>query len=284
MTVMWLGMAALSLVALLVMARPWLTARLPDAVRRRAANVAAYRSRVAEIDADCAAGLIAADTADTLREEQARRLLADADGPEPEHPAVAGRRRLPGLVLALLPVLVGGLWYLHAGSWRAEQLLAAGAPGPAMTVARLHAMIHTLQADLKVRPADAREWALLGRGRQALKNYAGAAHAYGQANAHSGHTNPDWLVAEGRALALAHGHDLQGRPAALFRQALAIAPGNPRALWFAGLAAAQAGDRAHALRLWKRLSAQPLPTTARQALAGAIRRVEGRGSGADTTG
>lgn len=286
MTAMWLGMVALSVVAILVMARPWLSSRLPAAVRRRAANVAAYRTRVAEIEADCIAGLITADTANTLREEQARRLLADADTPsaEPDTPAPAKRRRLLGLSLALLPVVIAGLGYLHSGSWRAERLIAAGAPSKTMTAGRIHSMIHALEGDLKAHPDDANEWALLGRGRQALKDYAGAARAYRQANVHSGHTNPDWLVAQGQALALANGHDLQGRPATLFKQALGIAPDNPRALWYAGLAAAQAGDRTHAVRLWKRLANQSLPPAAEKALAEAIRREEGKGSGNDAAG
>ena len=76
---LWFGaaVAALFVVALAVATRPWWLGSTRH-VRRQRANVAAYRTRLAELDTERAAGLIEAAEAEALQQELAARLLADA--------------------------------------------------------------------------------------------------------------------------------------------------------------------------------------------------------------
>lgn len=274
----WIAMAVLAVIAVWVIARPWLSAHLPRSMRRRSANVAAYRTRLTEIDADLGAGLIGADAATALKEEQARRLL-DAEptaGAALKAETTTDRRRGVGLALALLPVLLAGVWYLQTGSWRTAQEVASGNVSAAQAQrTQVTAMVARLRQQLKDKPGDDRGWALLGRSELVLENYAASAAAYARANQISGNSNPDWLVGEGQSLALAGGHDLQGRPAQLFAQALKIAPDDPRALWYGGLVAAQAGDRGRARKLWQTLADQKdVPADVRAALEHEIEQLD----------
>lgn len=266
---LWIAMAVLAGLAVLIMARPWWRRQLPAEQRRRAANVAAYRTRLAEIDVDVAAGLLSADAAESLKAEQAQRLLAAESGTAPANAPASTQRRIGvGLALALLPVLLAALWYVQTGSWRTErQIVAGAAPTPAAAEAQVTALIDQLHARLKQHPDDERSWAMLGRSEMMLQHYAASADAYQQANRLSDQSNPDWLVGEGQSLALAGGRNLQGRPAQLFAAALKIAPDDPRALWYAGLVAAQAGDSGRARTLWQRLADQQgVPADVRSAL------------------
>ncbi len=108
-----------------------------------------------------------------------------------------------------------------------------------------------------------------------LQNYRQSADAYAKANRLSDNSNPGWLVSEGQSLALAGDHNLQGRPAQLFAQALKIAPDDPRALWYTGLVAAQAGDTARARKLWQTLADQKdVPADVHAALEDQIQQLD----------
>lgn len=281
---LWIAMAMLAGLAVLVMARPWWRRQLPAEQRRRAANVAAYRTRLAEIDVDVAAGLLSADAAESLKAEQAQRLLAAESGAAPANASASTERRIGvGLALALLPVLLAALWYVQTGSWRTERQIVAGAAAtPAAAEAQVTAMIDQLRTRLKQHPDDEQSWAMLGRGEMMLQHYAVSADAYRHANSLSDNSNPNWLVGEGQSLALAGGRNLQGRPAQLFAAALKIAPDDPRALWYAGLVAAQAGDTGRARTLWQRLADQKdVPADVRSALEDEIAKL---GNGAPAAG
>ncbi|TXH03497.1 MAG: c-type cytochrome biogenesis protein CcmI [Nevskiaceae bacterium] len=256
---MLLPMAVLAVLAAALLTRPWWR---PAAARprHRDANVVAYRSRLAEIDADAASGLIDAGIAENLRSELGARLLADAAAPEAAADAVAaGGRFAPWLLIALV-VAFAGTWYGLAGSWKTQRTLdlVVAHPDQAQSL-MVQAMVERLQQRLRKSPDDAEGWAMLGRSRFVMGQYAEAAQAYAKANALNPSQTADWLVGEGESLAMAHDHDLSGEPAALFEQALKLDPDAGKALWYAGLAAAQAQDYPQAMARWLRLRQQPLP-------------------------
>lgn len=274
----WIAMAVLAGCAILVIVRPWFSARLPRVLRRRSANITAYRTRLAEIDADHAAGLLSEQSANALKDEQSRRLLDEESGLTADEPEGGSARRGVGLALAVLPVLIAGLWYLQTGSWRTAQQIASGNSVTAdnnAALSRITGMVVQLQQHLRTHPDDDKAWAMLGRGETALQHYKESAAAYAKANKLSGSSNPEWLVNEGQSLALSGGRNLQGRPAQLFAQALNIAPDDPRALWYAGLVAAQAGDKARARKLWQTLADQDnVPANVRTALEAEIHHLD----------
>lgn len=269
------------MVLLTVAAGAWLTrplwrGRVDAGQRRRAANVAAYRQRLAELRADAEAGLLDADTASALRAELDVRLLRDAEREERVEPPTRRRGVLAAvLVVGVLGLAVGG--YLESGTWAVQQRIAQGPDAASLAggagQADVEAMVQRLAERLEQSPGDAQGWALLGRSYFVMQRYAEAAQAYARANALTGEREPELLVGEGEALALAHDRDLRGRPRELFDAALAIAPGDARALWYAGLSAAQAGEPDLARRHWQALAAQDLPADLRRVLDERLREI-----------
>lgn len=262
-------MALLSAAALLLLARPWWS-RGGAHVQRRAANVAAYKTRLAELENDVAAGLLDAGAAEQLKTELGARLLSDAAAAgAASAPAGAKADRPYGIALVLLALPVfAGAWYFFAGSWRTQQMVELAQTDPAAAQQlSVDAMVQRLAARLQANPGDAEGWAMLGRSYVVLQRYADAANAYGKANELDGAKNPDWLVGEGEAQAMARDRDLLGRPQQLFDAALKLQPDHVGALWYAGLAAAQARDFRATQAYWTLLSKQAdLPGDLREIL------------------
>lgn len=262
-----LAMTVVTLVAALGLSRPWWWPVAEARLQRRGANVAAYRERLAEIDRELEAGGLDAESAAQLRSEAGARLLGETAGAEPV--PVAPRRQLVALVPAVgFVALFAGLGYYVSDSWRELQLIETARQDPVAGQALMvQAMVEKLERRLSAQPEDVEGWAMLGRSYFVMDRYADAAQAYGKANAASqAQPNADWLVGEGEALALAKDRDLSGRPQQLFTQALALDPGQGKALWYAGLAAAQSGDYSTALDHWLRLRQQELPDDLAQVL------------------
>ena len=205
-------MGVLFVAAVIWLTRPLWRSGVSAGQRRRAANVAAYRQRLAELDADAAAGLVDVETATGLRAELDERLLLDADGPEAPTTAASRSWPLTG-VLALLVLGVAVAGYLQSGSWKVDQQIAkAPAGGTQMSPGDVDAMVAKLAQRLAENPDDAQGWALLGRSYFVMQRYDVAAKAYARANELTGRQEPDLLVGEGEALGLATDRDLRGKP------------------------------------------------------------------------
>ncbi|ROH89396.1 c-type cytochrome biogenesis protein CcmI [Stagnimonas aquatica] len=261
-----LPMAILALIAAFWLTRPFWQAQLPAAQRRRAANIAAYRTRLTELETEQAAGLLSAEEAGQLKRELDQRLLGEADAREAGSAESPGKLA-PALLLAVLFVVGGAVWYVQAGSWRtAEQI----AQGPVATDSGqppdITAMVAKLEARLQAEPDSLEGWTMLGRSYFVMERYAEAASAYAKANELSGNNNPALLTGEGEALAMARDRDLLGRPQQLFEAALKLAPDDGKTLWYAGLANAQAKDYAQAQARFGQLLQQELPEDIRAAV------------------
>jgi cytochrome c-type biogenesis protein CcmH len=261
-------LAVLAVLAVAGVAAPWWLRPLMRGagLSRRKANVTAYRSRLAELEADAAAGFLAPDAVDSARAELGAHLLEDLAGPAATERPQASRRGVP--VLATLALLLfAGAWYAAAGSWRTQALVDLSRADPqAAHDASLQQMASRLQEHVAEEPQDAEAWTWLARTYRSLGRQAEAAAAFGQASKLKGGQDPDLLADEGEALALAQDRALAGAPADRFAQALAVAPDHPRALFYSGIAAMQAGDDRAAIAHWERLLRQDLPGDARATL------------------
>lgn len=261
---LWLLMAALAGLAAFWLTRPLWQRGTPQGVARATANVIAYQSRMAELEADIAVGVLPVDEARAIRQEMESRLLLDAAASGHEAPGHSHAAPRPG---SLLPMLMGlllcafaGLWYAQAGSWRtAQQIATAPAEDAAPTDAEIEGMVAKLAGRLDAQPGDAEGWAMLGRSYFVMGRHAEAAKAYEQANTLTQSANADWLVNEGEALAMSRERDLLGRPAQLFEAALALQPGYGKALWYGALADAQASNFTRAGTRLQSLLQQELP-------------------------
>ncbi len=250
-----------ALLAIVGLGAPWWWPAFAQrrSLRRRAANVAAYRTRLAELEADVAGGVLAASALEAARAELGARLLHDVDAlVEPAD--VTPATRMPVLVAALALLAFGGAWYAVAGSWRTQALIElAKTDSEAARQASLNESIARLRKRVEKAPDEIESWVWLARSYRTRGSYADAAQAFARANELRGHQDPDLLVEEGEALAYTQERRLTGAPAERFELALALAPAHPQALWDGGIAALQAGDAPTAIARWEQLRQQELP-------------------------
>jgi cytochrome c-type biogenesis protein CcmH len=285
----WLSMALLAVTAAAVVTRPWWRRGNPGVQARRAANISAYRTRIAELAAEREAGLLSAAEAQALEMELGARLLIDAEElPIPSAVAAAESpsRRWSAVALAAVALMLfAGLWYGLGSSWRTQREIAS-ADAPAPISPEVAAMIEQLAQKLQAQPNNLEGWAMLGRSYFATQRYAQAAQAYAEANqrleAGGQPADPDWLVGQGEAIAFADGEQIPPDAAALFERALALSPDDGKALWYGGLAAAQSGRFPQARARWTALlQLAGLPDSMRGAVQDRLQTLDSGSAAAD---
>ena len=242
-----------------------------------AANVAVYRSQLADLERELAAGTLTdAEYRQSCRDLE-RRLLADAqDAASAPRPARAARGMAVAVGLAL-PALAFGLYALFGNpAAMTRDAIAPAAPDLA-TAATPAALRAQLVDHLARTPGDGRSWVLLARLDFAADRYAEAAAAYAKALAASPKVARDANVwcEYADALGMAQGGSLAGRPHELIRHALSLDATNGKALEMAGSAAFERNDPGAAAVHWRQLHAQlPAGSPQRRELAIAIDRAE----------
>src|ERR1700686_3532477 len=163
--------------------------------------------------------------------------------------------RLQGALLAVMVIgASAGLYPLWSNwNWRAPaQAQAAAGPDVA-------AMVAKLEKRLQDQPNDPAGWLMLGRSYLTLNRLDEAIVAYDHAH-QLDPKSADAAMGLGEAMSLRAGGDITPQAAQLFEDALALAPGNPKALLYGGFAAALRGDRALARTRWQALkSLNPPP-------------------------
>ena len=125
--------------------------------------------------------------------------------------------------------------------------------------AMIEGMVGKLAARLQQNPDDAEGWTRLGRSYMVLEQPDKAVDAY----AHAAKLKPDDLGLKQQyanaIVAASSGDDPPEAATALFRQVLDADPQNAEALWYVGIAEAEAGHAQNARDLWTRLLAQLPP-------------------------
>jgi cytochrome c-type biogenesis protein CcmH len=142
-----------------------------------------------------------------------------------------------------------------------ETAKATANASPAEQEAMINAMVERLADRLKQNPDDAEGWSRLGRSYMVLNQPEKAVEAYGRAAV----LKPgDLALKQQYAEALIEARptdDLPPQATALLKDVLVADPKNPEALWYVGVAEADAGHAQAARDLWIRLLAQ-LPADA----------------------
>lgn len=263
MILYWLICAGLVAIAL-AFVLPTLLQRtsVDDDTDKERVNVEVYRDQLSELDADLANGIVSPEQYRQDRDEIERRLLEDVGTPaesaeRKSAPANAGR----GAVYAVsfgIPVLAVVL-YLIVGTSAAlkgvpPQALSASGPfsDGQMGQQGIEANVAALAKRLEQNPGDADGWAMLGRSYVSLEKYDDASNAYAKA-AELKKDDADILTEYAFALAMTNGRKLEGRPAELIKQALSIAPENPKVLQLAGTAEFEAKNYQQAIVYWQKL-------------------------------
>lgn len=229
--------ALLALAALALLLRP---SRRKSAADRQTLNVSVYRDQLRELEADRAAGTIAAPDYERARSELERRLLEDASQPAPSPAAPGGRKAILAAALAV-PLLAVAVY------------IAVGTPSAVVPQDKQIAdMVERLAAKMRSRPEDVEGWKMLGRSYSVLGRFRDAVEAYAQA-AKRAPRDAQLLTDFADALAMAQGQKLAGEPEQLVLRALEIEPDNLKALALAGTAAFERKDYAAAAGLWERM-------------------------------
>ena len=254
------ALGALALVAATLAFLLWPLARAPrasTAANAAATNAAVLKDQLAELERDHAAGTIASAEYEQAKLELKRRLLEDTAVAEDASPSAARRRPLAAVATAIaLPVTAAGL-YLVLG---APASLDPEQTQPQLGRTDVEAMVEKLAQRLQNQPDDAEGWAMLGRSYRVLGRNAEAAEAYAKAE-RVVLADSRLLVDYAESLALAHGGNLQGKPAELVARALELDPGNPLALMLSGAVSFQREDYAGAIRQWEKVQALLAPGT-----------------------
>ena len=120
-------------------------------------------------------------------------------------------------------------------------------------------MVQALDARLQENPDDPEGWKMLARSYMQIGDLPKAIGAFEKAVELEDSSNGETLISLGEAILMNDQSAGAGRAGQLFETGLAMNPGNPRALFYAGLAAAQRGDVALAADRWETLLAQSPP-------------------------
>lgn len=265
--------------ALLFVLLPLLRRGARSGTTRDAVNVAVYRDQLRELEGDLRAGTLAQDQYQKARSEIEARLLADVGTVAAPVPA-ASRPRAAAVVLGLAVPICAAAIYGIVGNPRALTPEAASTGSPhGVSAQQFEALTARLAARLKDHPEDAEGWTMLGRSYAVLGRYSEATQAY--ANAADRNPQDAQLLADyADALAMAQGRRLEGEPEKIIARALAIEPGNVKALLLAGTAAFNRNDYAGAVRHWERAQgAVPQESEMAQSLRASIAEARTLGGG-----
>jgi cytochrome c-type biogenesis protein CcmH len=173
------------------------------------------------------------------------------------------RHRQSRTVAAAAAVLIlaaaAGLYPLWS-NWHWNVSAQNPAAGPDVA-----AMVAKLETHLREDPNDLTGWVMLGRSYVALERMDDAIVAYDHAHRLDA-GNAEAALGLGEAMSLRAGGNITPEAAKLFEQALAIEPGNPKALLYGGFAAAARGDVAAARNRWLALKEMHPPAQIEQLL------------------
>jgi cytochrome c-type biogenesis protein CcmH len=258
----------LTLAAIAAILWPALRAgRTPD---RASFDIRVYKDQLQEVERDRERGLIGAEEARAAQLEIERRLLKAAEAVASEAAAGAPGGRKWAVTAALLLPVFALLLYLRLGAPDlSDQPLAARAPAP--TEPDVAQMVARLEARLQAVPDDAEGWLMLGRSKGVLGDAPASVTAYRRSLALRPE-DPRAMVGLAEALTLAAGGVVTPEAQALFERVASLASGEPRAGYYLGVAASQAGDLHAAIERWRAiLAANPTDAPWRPAVEAALR-------------
>jgi cytochrome c-type biogenesis protein CcmH len=248
-------------VAAFILPPLWLGLRAPrPRAERKEANLAIFRDQLSELETEKTEGMLAEADFEQARRELQRRLLEevepDASIASTTPASHAPSRKTAIAILLLMPVLAL-LGYGMLGKPQALDPMQTAAR-PKMSPEQINAMVARLAERMQANPDDMQGWLMLARSYKTMGRYEDAAAAYGKAEKVV-NDDPELLASYAETLAMASGTGLKGKPAQLIARALKLDPKQPHALFLAGAAAMEAGDKKQGIAYWEALLPQVEP-------------------------
>ncbi len=256
MTGLWIVLALMTAVVLAVLLAPLIRGTGKQGPARSEYDITVFKDQLAELDRDRERGLLDDGEAEAARIEIQRRILAAGSGTdETETPAPFKWPSAAVIGVALSAAAFG--FYFVLGSPDvpnqpfAERNIASeiAARKGQLDRGEVMQLAARLEKRLKENPGDAGGWMLLGRTYLTISEFTPALAAYRQAM-EVGNRHPDIAVDYAEALVLAERGRVPPEARALFLDAAAADPVNPRARYYLGLELAQRGKGREALQAW----------------------------------
>lgn len=221
MTVFWLLIGLLILIALAILLPPLWRQRTVAAADMDSRNIAIAKTRLAELQAQLATGALTEVQYQEQRAELELALVDDLDIATGN--AAPAQGRWIATVLAILLPLVALSFYGGLGTYQAVE------PTPEMLGSKQNAvpnieemkkMVEKLAERMKTHADDAEGWVMLGKSYKYLQQFPQAAEALGKAYALLGEQSEIMLL-YADALAFANNEQMDGKPAELVFKVLA---------------------------------------------------------------
>jgi len=252
MSYFWLLAIVLTGLALVVMLRPFIRRReAVEALFETNADLATCRDQLAELARDVEAGTLSPETAETMRAEIGRRLIA-AEANAPKAQFYFDPLRTAGIIVlsvtigAVIVYALQGAPLLPSRPFHAQSATA----DPKGEVARL---AEKLAKKVQTAPDSMEDWIRLGEAYRFLGRYREAADAVSAAVGLAGTARPDLLAVYGENLVLAENGKVTPEAKRAFASVLDYAPKDVSARYYLGLADMQATDFAAAMGRWQDL-------------------------------
>ncbi len=264
MITFWLIAGIMLLLALLFLARGLLSRKQSIEIDRNEQNLLIAEERLQVAEAELADRTISESDYLQIKAE-IEKTLADELGQETgtlsggTNSGAIGTAVI-GLLLPLFGLAMYGLLgnpdFIDAGSSQNAVITQQHTRAAGEEPQSFESLVESLAQKLEQDPDNLEGWFLLGRSLMSLGRYSEAVQAYEVVNSKLPEPQAGVLLALANAVAMSQEGRLEGRPAELVQQALALDPQNTTALWLAGMAAEEDGELESALRYWEQ--AEPL--------------------------
>ena len=249
---LWMILTLMTVLASVGLASPLIRKRDAQNANRTDA-VGVLKGQLDELEAQTKAGAIAGPEAEALKTDLKRRVLAEGRTTEaPARPLAERTLLILAMTIVAVVTLAGTGLYLAIG--KPDVKAAPGAAAPAAPIeghpqGDTQVMIAQLETQMNQRPDNAEGWRMLGWSYLQTGRNADAAVAYGKAVALDP-TNNEYISAQGESTVLAADGQVTPAAEALFKRAVAVEPGDPRARYYLGVAKDQRGDADGAMNDW----------------------------------
>lgn len=249
---LWMILTLMTVLASVGLAIPLIRKRDAQNANRTDA-VGVLKGQLDELEAQTKAGAIAGPEAEALKTDLKRRVLAEGRTTEaPARPLAERTLLILAMTIVAVVTLAGTGLYLSIGKPGVKA--APGAAAPAAPIeghpqGDTQVMIAQLETQMNQRPDNAEGWRMLGWSYLQTGRNADAAVAYGKAVALDP-TNNEYISAQGESTVLAADGQVTPAAEALFKRAVAVEPGDPRARYYLGVAKDQRGDAEGAMNDW----------------------------------
>lgn len=257
--IFWLIITILIIIALSIILVPYWRKTSVSTIDNADLNIMLYKRRLSELENDLNNDVLDKEQHEVALSELKLQLLSDVPEDQENETGSENNKRQIRIhqwskqtiitAIVLIPALSIGL-YIKLGN---KDIATGNIEAATKQVAPdVEQMVAGLEKRLESQPNNVQGWLMLGKSYVAMNQYDKALPAYEKAYALAPE-DADVLTYFAETLAILHDNQLQGRPLKLITRALEINKTHPRALWLAGHAQLQLGNRDKAINYWQTL-------------------------------